>query len=147
MNVTWVTCFPSGREEGRILTLDMGGTNLRICEVCLSGGKGEFDQVQRKFKLPEEIKTGTAEQLWNWIAGHLENFLHEHYRGGQGAEQLPLAFTFSFPVDQKSIRSGFLQRWTKNFDVSGVEGQDVVPQLEAAFQRKVSILGHLKQDG
>jgi hexokinase len=51
---------------------------------------------------------------------------------------VPLALTFSFPVDQKNIRSGILQRWTKKFEVSGVEGEDIVPQLEAALARKVS---------
>ncbi|KAJ5570182.1 Hexokinase [Penicillium hispanicum] len=84
MNVTWVMEFPSGGEEGRILTLDMGGTYLRVCEVCFSQGQGDFEQTQRKFRLPEEVKTGsTAEQLWDWIAEHLQVFLHEHHAGGQ----------------------------------------------------------------
>ena len=139
MNVTWVLGFPSGNEEGRILTLDMGGTNLRVCDVCFSVGKREFEQTQRKFKLPQEVKTGTGEQLWDFIAECLQLFLHEQYGGGQCEGPLPLAFTFSFPAEQRSIRCGILQRWTKNFDVSGVEGQDVVPQLQAAFQRKVSL--------
>lgn len=49
-----------------------------------------------------------------------------------------MAFTFSFPVDQKSVRSGILQHWTKNFNVSGVVGHDVVPQLEEELAKKVS---------
>ncbi|KAJ5669348.1 Hexokinase [Penicillium macrosclerotiorum] len=142
MNVTWVMRWPNGHEEGRVLTIDMGGTNLRICDVSLSTGRRDFEQIQRKYKLPKEVKTGTGEQLWDFIADQLQSFLHEHHSGGQGADDLPLAFTFSFPVDQKNIRSGVLQRWTKNFDVSGVEGHDVVPQLEAAFRRKVSIISH-----
>lgn len=115
----------------------MGGTNLRVCEVSLSTGDREFEQIQRKFKLPREVKTGTGEQLWDWIAECLQLFLHEHHGGGQCSNPLPVSFCFSFPVEQKSIRSGFLQRWTKNFNVSGVEGHDVIPQLEAAFKRKV----------
>lgn len=140
MNVTWVMGIPSGYEEGRIITLDLGGTNLRVCDVALSTRKREVEQSQRKFKLPGEIKTGTSEQLWDWVADRLQEFLHQHHGGGQGADDLPLAFTFSFPADQKNIRSGILQHWTKNFNVSGVEGQDVVAQLEAAFQRKVGAL-------
>ncbi|KAJ5256693.1 Hexokinase [Penicillium angulare] len=136
MNITWVMRFPSGHETGRVLTIDLGGTNLRVCDVCLSSRKRDFEQTQRKFKLPDEVKTGTNLQLWDFIAGRLELFLHEHHQGGQNGGIIPLSFTFSFPVDQKSINSGILQRWTKNFNVSGVEGEDIIPQLRAAFQRK-----------
>ncbi|KAJ6109063.1 Hexokinase [Penicillium sp. IBT 16267x] len=137
---TWVMGFPSGHETGRILTLDMGGTNLRICRVCLSSRKRDFEQIQRKFELPEEVKTGTGEQLWDFIADCLELFLNEHHIASDGEGFMPLSFTFSFPVEQNSIRSGILQRWTKDFNVSGVEGQDVVSQLEAAFQgRKIPV--------
>ncbi|CAI7566593.1 unnamed protein product [Penicillium pancosmium] len=136
MNVTWVTSNPNGRESGRFLTLDMGGTNLRVCDVTLSERKREFEQTQRKFKLPKEVKSGTAEQLWDFVADRLQAFLEENPSGSQDNISVPLAFTFSFPVDQQSIRSGVLQRWTKKFNVSGVEGEDVVPQLEAALARK-----------
>lgn len=136
MNVTWVQEFPNGHEQGKILTVDLGGTNLRVCHINLDAGKRDYEQAQRKYKLPEEVKTGTGEQLWDFIAERLKAFLSEHQHLD---ENLPLAFTFSFPVDQKSIRSGVLQRWTKKFNVSGVEGEDVVPQLEAALRRKVSV--------
>lgn len=136
MNVTWVMDFPNGHEQGKYLTVDLGGTNLRVCNVSLSVGKRDFEKTQRKYTMPDEVKSGTGEQLWDFIAEKVEIFLQEHRHG---AEHLPLAFTFSFPVDQKSLSCGILQRWTKKFNVSGVEGQDVVPQLEAALQRRVSI--------
>lgn len=140
MNSTWVMAYPNGTETGRVLTLDMGGTNLRVCDVSLAQGRGEADQIQRKYKLTQEIKNATSEQLWDWVADRVTEFIHEHHSGGQGNYSFPLAFTFSFPVEQKNIRSGILQRWTKDFNVSGVEGHDIIPQLEAAFERKV---GHL----
>ncbi|KAJ5734646.1 Hexokinase [Penicillium manginii] len=136
MNVTWVKSSPSGRELGRFLTLDMGGTNLRVCDVTLSEQKGDFEQTQRKFKLPQEVKSGTGEELWDFVADRLKDFLEENPTGAQDNTSVPLALTFSFPVDQKNIRSGILQRWTKKFEVSGVEGEDIVPQLEAALARK-----------
>lgn len=138
MNVTWVMGYPNGHEKGRVLTVDMGGTNLRVCDVELSAGKRDFEQTQRKFRLPEEIKTGTGEQLWDFVADKVESFLEEEHRNWKAdCQRFPLAFTFSFPVEQKSIQSGVLQHWTKSFDVSGVEGQDIIPQLDAAFLRKV----------
>lgn len=122
------------------MTVDMGGTNLRICEVSLSAGR-DFEQIQRKYKLPAEVKTSTKEALWDFIADRMSEFLEDHRNGESDTETspLPMAFTFSFPVDQRSIRSGILQRWTKNFNVPGVEGNDVVPQLEAALERKVGV--------
>jgi hexokinase len=116
----------------------MGGTNLRVCDVTLSEQKGDFEQTQRKFKLPQEVKSGTGEELWDFVADRLKDFLEENPTGAQDNTSVPLALTFSFPVDQKNIRSGILQRWTKKFEVSGVEGEDIVPQLEAALARKVS---------
>ncbi|CAG7918026.1 unnamed protein product [Penicillium olsonii] len=136
MNITWVMKYPTGHEKGRILTVDMGGTNLRVCDVCLSAGKRDFEQIQRKYKLPDSVKTDTKEVLWEFIADRLASFLSDHHNGEEPSKPLPMSFTFSFPVDQRSVRSGILQRWTKNFNVPGVEGNDVVPQLEAALKRK-----------
>ncbi|KAJ9287309.1 hypothetical protein DTO021C3_5000 [Paecilomyces variotii] len=136
MNVTWVMGFPSGDEEGRYLTIDMGGTNLRVCEVALTDGRGEFEITQDKYKMPSDLKSGTKDQLWDFVAESMDNFLKKHHRGGQTSEKLPLSFTFSYPVTQPTIRNGILQRWTKDLDVKGVEGQDVTPQLEAAFEAK-----------
>lgn len=138
MNVTWIMKYPTGQEQGRILTVDLGGTNIRVCDVCLSAGKGDFEQRQRKYKLPEEVKTTTKEALWGFMADQIKSFLSENRSDLSTENPLPMAFTFSFPVEQKSIRSGILQHWTKNFNVSGVVGHDVVPQLEEELAKKVS---------
>ncbi|KAJ5662842.1 Hexokinase [Penicillium longicatenatum] len=118
-----------------------GGTIVSRLQVCLSSRKRDFEQIQRKIQLPEELKTGTGEQLWNFVADCLELFLKEHHIESDDDDDddddgiIPLSFTYSFSVEQKFIRSGILQRWTKNLDVSGMEGQDVIPQLKAAFER------------
>ncbi|KAF7717693.1 Uncharacterized protein PECH_002926 [Penicillium ucsense] len=136
MNVTWITDFPTGCEQARVLTMDMGGTNLRVCHVKLEPNRRDFEHTQRKFKLPGEVKTGTGEQLWEFVADRLKSFIDDHQIQNSISEKVPVAFTFSFPVHQTGIKSGVLQRWTKDFNVAGVEGHDVVPQLTAAFERK-----------
>lgn len=136
MNVTWVMGFPSGDEQGSFLALDMGGTNLRVCEISLTEEKGGFDIIQSKYRMPEELKTGTAEELWEYIADCLEQFLDYHHEG-ESLEKLPFGFTFSYPATQNSIDHGVLQRWTKGFDIDGVEGHDVVPQLQAVLKERV----------
>lgn len=138
MNVTWVMGFPTGDEQGKFLTLDMGGTNLRVCQVVLTDGRGHFEIIQDKYHMPARLKSGTADELWGFIADCTAKFIQDNRLADESSsEKLPLAFTFSFPVTQPSIQSGILQRWTKDFDVDGVEGQDVVPQLEAALEKRV----------
>ena len=135
MNATWVTGFPSGDETGRFLALDMGGTNLRVCEIELSEEKGEFDIIQSKYRMPEELKTGTSEELWEYVADCVQQFIEYHHEE-EDLGTLPLGFTFSYPATQDYIDHGVLQRWTKGFDIDGVEGEDVVPQFEAALKKR-----------
>ena len=56
MNPTWCMGYPTGYETGTFLALDMGGTNLRVCEINLPEEKGEFDITQSKYRMPEELK-------------------------------------------------------------------------------------------
>lgn len=137
MNATWVMNMPTGYETGTFLAIDMGGTNLRICEITLPEEKGEFDIIQSKYKMPEELKTGTGEELWGYIADCLQQFVEYHHEN-EHIDELPLGFTFSYPATQDYIDNGVLQRWTKGFDVKGVEGTDVVPPFEAALKERVS---------
>ncbi|KAF2478211.1 uncharacterized protein BDR25DRAFT_8830 [Lindgomyces ingoldianus] len=135
MNPTWCMAFPDGYETGTFLALDMGGTNLRVCEITLPEEKGEFDIIQSKYRMPEELKTGTAEELWNYIADCLQQFIEYHHQD-EDLDALPLGFTFSYPATQEYIDHGVLQRWTKGFDIEGVEGKDVVPPFEAALAER-----------
>ncbi|KAJ5101509.1 hexokinase [Penicillium alfredii] len=135
MNVTWVLGFPDGYEQGTFLALDMGGTNLRVCEITLTDEKGAFDITQSKYKMPDELRTGTAEELWEYIADCLQQFIEFHHEN-EDLAKLPLGFTFSYPATQEYIDHGILQRWTKGFDIDGVEGQDVVPPLEEILKKR-----------
>lgn len=135
MNPTWCMGFPDGYETGTFLALDMGGTNLRVCEINLPEEKGEFDIIQSKYRMPEELKTGTADELWDYVADCLQQFIEYHHEGEE-LDQLPLGFTFSYPATQEYIDHGVLQRWTKGFDIEGVEGKDVVPPFEAALAER-----------
>jgi hexokinase len=138
MNPTWVMGYPDGYEEGTFLALDMGGTNLRVCEIILPHAKGRFEIIQSKYRMPQELKTGSAEELWDYVAVCIQKFLEQHHEvdalGKTGP--VPLGFTFSFPVAQDYVDNGILQRWTKGFDISGVEGKDVAPMLAAALTKR-----------
>ena len=102
--------------------------------------------TQAEIPVPVTIKTGSADQLWNFVASTVGSFVQEQFASGRIASSsssssnpmIPLAFTFSYPVYQPSLNRGILKRWTKDFDVTGVVGKDVVVQFEAALERHVS---------
>ncbi|KAL5614377.1 uncharacterized protein BROUX77_000214 [Berkeleyomyces rouxiae] len=136
MNPTWVMNMPTGHETGTFLALDMGGTNLRVCQITLTEQKSEFDIIQSKYRMPEELKTGNKEELWEYIADCLMQFVETHHGDVTKLDKLALGFTFSYPAEQTHIDHGILQRWTKGFDIAGVEGENVVPMFEAALSRR-----------
>lgn len=138
MNLTWVHGMPKGSESGTFLTLDLGGTNLRVCKVDLHGTPNASPEkkstlVQEQYKLPDELKTSTASSLWSYIAEKLQTFLSTTGLDKEYSKShpLPLGFTFSYPATQRRIDHAALQTWTKGFDIRGVEGEDVAAQLRA----------------
>jgi hexokinase len=141
MNLAW-TGLPTGNEKGTILTLDLGGTNLRVCKVTLHGDKEgvkvKSELNQEQYKLPKDLKTGDAEGLWNFIADKLEAFVKDKNLSKEynTDKPMPLGFTFSYPATQESIGRAVLQTWTKGFDIKGVEGSDVAVQLRDKIKAK-----------
>lgn len=129
----WVMDCPTGDEKGDYLAIDLGGTNLRVVLVKLGGDK-TFDTTQSKYALPASMRTGSADELFDFIANCLKKFVDEEFPDGCTSD-LPLGFTFSYPATQSKINSGILQRWTKGFDIDNVEGHDVVPMLQAAIEK------------
>ena len=125
---------PKGTEEGRFLALDLGGTNIRVMAVDLDGNGCAAVVSVSKFVIPKKIMCGTGNELFDFIADCVKEFILENHINIQ--QRYDLAFTFSFPVDQHSIVSGKLIVWTKGFRVAGVEGQDVVTLLSEALLRK-----------
>lgn len=125
---------PKGTEKGNFLVLDLGGTNIRVMCVVLDGkGVATLAAVSR-FAIPSAAMVGAGDKLFGFIVDCIQSFFREHRIGMQQARDL--AFTFSFPVEQRSIASGKLICWTKGFTASGVEGRDVVGLLTEALQRK-----------
>lgn len=131
---SFVTGRPTGQEKGRYLALDLGGTNLRVCEFELKGN-GEFSVHQQKYLVAEELKTGEMRHLCDFIADSVDNFINE-FGSRSTSESLQLGFTFSFAVNQTAINRGTLMHWTKGFNCTGAIDKDVVVMLQDSFLRK-----------
>ncbi|XP_019760190.1 hexokinase type 2 isoform X7 [Dendroctonus ponderosae] len=128
---TYVQDLPDGTETGKFLALDLGGTNFRVLLIELSGE--HFEMKSKIFAIPEHIMLGSGEQLFDHIAECLAIFVKEEQ---VQHETLPLGFTFSFPLSQRGLTVGILERWTKGFNCSNVVGNDVVQMLNDAIDRR-----------
>ncbi|KAF9572305.1 glucokinase [Mortierella alpina] len=132
---TFVYELPSGEETGVILSLDLGGTNLRVCRTTLSG-KGEFAIIHKKWTISDTLKKGPGKDLFTWIADRIEEFLDIQCKDERAQGNYPLGMTFSFPCEQLDINVGKLLNWTKGFRGTDVIGQDVVKILQDQIDAK-----------
>lgn len=131
MENTYVPELTNGKENGRYLALDLGGTNFRVILLELVNGKVEKEQVSY-YSVPEEKRLGNGKDLFDFLAQCILDFVKKF---GLSNQEIPLGFTFSFPMEQKALNSGVLVAWTKSFNCSGVVGTDAVEHLNAAIHR------------
>lgn len=114
---------PSGRETGEWLALDFGGTNLRAMIVRLLEGKTEIVRMKKVSLRRAGIydytdKNTTAQELFDCIAKLILTIAPE-------TGEMALGHTFSFPARQITVDRARLIRWTKEFAVQGVVGEEV----------------------
>lgn len=160
---SFITRLPTGREnvgrhlrnrsalcanasKGTYLAVDMGGTNVRVCAVTFNGD-GTYSMMQDKVTIPPALMISKIHrELFDWVAQMLQAFLEKYQPGplstapgsaqSQSTATFDLGFTFSHAVQQKSINSGTLVRWSKGFDINNVVGQDVCALLQEAFDTR-----------
>lgn len=124
------TAKPSGKERGSFYALDLGGTNFRIIEVLLKQKGNIIIKREEKFVLPKNCIKGDQRMLFGFIAQCFKAFVK---KGSTVNRRNDTGFTFSFPVRLKSLNSGILLQWTKEFAVKNTVGCDVVKLLNEAL--------------
>jgi len=129
---TYVRSLPNGKEEGKFLSLDLGGTNFRVIVMELTPDQ-EFLMDSKIYAISRDIMEGSGTQLFDHIATCLSDFVHDREIED---EELPLGFTFSFPCEQEGLAKARLVKWTKGFNCEGVEGENVVRLLQEAIARR-----------
>jgi hexokinase len=121
--------LPTGREKGRFWAIDMGGSNLRVVPVSMHGDgtMAIEDETHRKWEIPLTKMAAPGAELFDFL---VEKMAAAGMKGGD-----EVGFTFSFPMEQTSIRSATLLYWTKGFTSPGVAGHDPVELLTDACKR------------
>ncbi|CAK7231794.1 hypothetical protein SBRCBS47491_008050 [Sporothrix bragantina] len=130
---SFITTIPTGSEKGRFLSVDLGGTNCRICLVDLHGD-GIFSIEQQKHAVPQHVRVNERyEPLFDWIASQIGAFLGTvNSEKSHGDSTLALGFTFSFTCTQTSLAAGTLLHWDKGWDIPSALGHDPCAMLQAA---------------
>jgi len=134
---TYVFGWPTGKEMGEFLAIDLGGTNLRVCLVNIQG-EGKFEITQSKYRLTEEQKQEEGQKLFDFCAECLKVFIDTNFAEESAlkpGQVLPLGFTFSYPCSQERIDHGNLIRWTKGFGAPNTEGHDVAQMLRDSIAK------------
>ena len=73
--VTYVQDLPNGREKGKFLALDLGGTNFRVLLIQLTGNQKNFDIKSTIYAIPHALMVGHGDLLFDYIAKCLSDFV------------------------------------------------------------------------
>lgn len=114
--ITPVTALPTGKEQGKFLAIDVGGSNLRVGFVELVGesatsipGRHQIqDDVSRAIKrsfdkswpIGDHLKMDQPEDLFKWIGDCMAEVVREAINSNSipKDQEIPLGVTFSFPM-------------------------------------------------
>lgn len=121
---------PSGRERGRVVVVDWGGTKARASLVELGGGGSVRIVVEEALTFPDAMKRGAPEPVFDLIAGAVGRVAR-----AQGVDAAPLAFVYSYPARLERIDRAIALASTKGWRLEGLVGRDVAAMLTAALER------------
>ncbi|ORX96901.1 hypothetical protein BCR34DRAFT_497329 [Clohesyomyces aquaticus] len=141
--VTPVTALPTGKEKGRFLSIDVGGTNLRVGFIELLGelenGTTTFSAEvpklpkskikrshDRAWPIEDHLKMDQAEDLFSWIGDCIAEVISDYLDDLHSSEsvesplgdELLLGITFSFPMAQTCLSEATLLPMGKGFAIT-----------------------------
>ncbi|HEY7041538.1 MAG TPA: hypothetical protein VID28_21905 [Methylomirabilota bacterium] len=122
---------PSGRESGRVVVVDWGGTKGRAGVVELSGHGTARVLDAEVFTFTEAQKRGSAAAVFDVVAAAIGRVVE-----ASPPAEYPLGFVYSFPARLEAIDRAIALALTKGWKVVDLEGQDVAALLTAALRRR-----------
>lgn len=92
--------LPSGKERGRYLALDVGGSTLRIALIDLQGQGKDGTRIVRKraWKVDQVARKLRGEDFFDWIASKIEEVV-DLEGGTKDSESLAMGLSWSFPIE------------------------------------------------
>lgn len=137
---TYVDRLPTGKESGKFLAMDLGGTNFRVGIVQLSPGGIISVLKLSSWKVTDDLKKGIRVQngesedwfLFDWMASRVADVIRDEEHIGTWS----LGAAFSFQIDHTAIDAATIMKMGKGFTLSNVEGSDFHDLVECAFRKK-----------
>ncbi|KAK0643440.1 hypothetical protein B0T16DRAFT_415897 [Cercophora newfieldiana] len=129
----------AGQDRGRYLAIDIGGTNLRVAFVELSGTYDDAAQVngdatqkrptaarqlqrhlEHSWPIQEHLKNENSESLFAWIGSKVVRVVAKGCEAFSlpPDEALRMGVTFSFPMKQSSLSQATLMAMGKGFAIT-----------------------------
>ncbi|KAF3055638.1 Hexokinase-1 [Daldinia childiae] len=131
----------AGREKGRYLAIDIGGTNLRVGFIELLGNEkvvngsstnGDSEALNREptsnirrlleksWPISDVLKNENADSLFRWIGACIAEVVREGCREFDlpRDQELPMGVTFSFPMVQETLADATLMAMGKGFAIT-----------------------------
>jgi hexokinase len=98
---SYVTSLPSGNEKGTYLSLDLGGSTLRICAVELQGyGKVNVTEIKRQINPNDPLRTTHVVEFFDWMTDAISELLVKiGHKSSESTKPLSLGICWSFPIE------------------------------------------------
>jgi hexokinase len=130
-----ISALPSGRETGTFLSVDVGGSTLRIALIKLFGrSSGINPKVLSSSTHPinRDIKALSGVAFFEWIGNHIkdllmsQNYLHNH---------ISMGLSWSFPFAQlESVAKGTILKMGKGYLVADeIASRDLKDMFDECF--------------
>eukprot|EP00088_Acartia_fossae_P035634 TRINITY_DN36755_c0_g1_i1.p1 TRINITY_DN36755_c0_g1~~TRINITY_DN36755_c0_g1_i1.p1 ORF type:complete len:459 (+),score=80.22 TRINITY_DN36755_c0_g1_i1:41-1417(+) len=132
MENTYIYELLDGSENGKVLALDLGGTNFRVIQLTLENGR-ITNEILDYYSVRDELRHGPGTDLFDFLAESIKDFCVKH--SVDLSVPISLGFTFSFPMIQHALDVGILVNWTKSFSCPGVIGEDAVKLLNNSLNK------------
>lgn len=110
------------------LAIEMRGSKVCVSKIHLQGGGRATVERSISHSLSPALKSGASEDLFSFVAECVSEVDPEN--------GIKAGFSFSYPCNTVSLKSGVLLEWTKGMNVPDAIGKDPVKLLEEQLQKR-----------
>ncbi|GMM32813.1 hexokinase [Saccharomycopsis crataegensis] len=119
-DISMIPCYNyllGGNELGNYLSLDLGGSTLRVSVITLDGANSTAKVVVSKnFGIPDSKKTINF-AFFDWIAHNINEVISGNCSAFADSEEIMAGVTWSFPIFQTSSSDGTINKCGKGYNL------------------------------
>ncbi|KAF3439127.1 hypothetical protein FNV43_RR17402 [Rhamnella rubrinervis] len=135
MQVSYVDFLPTGEEQGLYYGVNLRGSNFLILCARLRGKNDPISDLHREeISIPSNVMDGTSQELFDFIAVAVENFVSKHPESNDEMPEKELGFILSYPVNQAVLLHGTAIKW-KSFSADDTVGNELVSNINRALEK------------